>query len=101
MTTAESVVDVLHGELNFLYFAGRERLRLFKTMAEFSAKGFAAHQLLVSRHGKRGWRNIAAGLTFVLWPTLVELAVGVVGRIHVNEFHVPIGVCSCRRNEEA
>src|SRR5580698_7340704 len=43
MAAAKSVVHVLHCEGHFLDLAGDERLRRFKTVAEFSAEWFSAH----------------------------------------------------------
>src|SRR5580658_2352752 len=52
MAAAKSVVHVLHREGYFLDLAGCERFRSFKTVAEFSAEWFSAHELLISAHGE-------------------------------------------------
>src|SRR3984957_3559094 len=53
-----SMVHVLHMEIDFFYFAGRERLRLLETMAKLSPERLAAHQLLISTHIERWGRHV-------------------------------------------
>ncbi len=49
MTALESVIHVLHGEVDFFNLVGSERLGLFETVAEFSAEGFAVVAIGVER----------------------------------------------------
>src|ERR1035438_6004161 len=94
------MVDVLHGEINFLDFPGREGFGLFETVAELPPERLAAHKLLIATHRERGWRNIGSRLVFVFGFGLIELAVGIVGGIDVDHFYVPVGIRSRRRNEK-
>src|SRR5262245_39342258 len=48
VTRAEGVGDVGHGEGDAIRFAGLEGDGLFEALAEFTAEGFAAYQLLIA-----------------------------------------------------
>lgn len=90
VTATESVVNVLHYEVDLLDFAGREGFGLCKAAAEFPAKRFAPHKLLMSTHRKRGRTNVGSRFVFLFGFGLVEFAVSIVGRIHIDQLHIPI-----------
>src|ERR1700746_3106449 len=99
MSTAKSMVGVLHGEVDLFHSAGRERFRLLEAVTKFSTEGFAPHQLLISTHGECGRGYVLSGFVAVFRPWRVLLVVRVVGRIDVNQFQVPTRVRASRRNE--
>ena len=100
VAAAEGVIDVWHGEVDLFDFSRRERLRLFKAVAEFSAEWLASHQLLISPH-----RELRAGTSFRVCLGLpvgvILLAVRVISRIHVDQLHVPIGIRAAGRYEKS
>src|SRR5579864_3264793 len=100
MSAAERVIDILHGEVNLFHLAWRKRFWLFKAVAEFSPEGLAANKLLISTHGKCWRTNIGAGLVPVFRLLSIQLAFGIIRRIHVNQLHIPIGVRATSRDEQ-
>src|SRR5205085_2102851 len=100
MATAEGVVHVRHCEVDLLNLAGSECLRLFETVSKFPPERLAAHQLLVSAHGERWWWNVGRRLVRVFWLHLVQFAIRIIRRIHIDQFHIPIGVSARSRNEK-
>ena len=79
MAVAEGVVDVGQIEIERGGLIGDERFRLFELVAEFSAEGFAANQLLVAAHFE----------VFRVW-----IRIGIVHRVNVDQFHIEIGICA-------
>ena len=84
----------------FFNLAGGEGLWLFEAVAKLSAEWLATHQLLISTHGESRRRHVVSRLVIVFRPGLIELAVGIIGGIHVDQFHIPIGIRSAGRNEK-
>ena len=99
MSALEGVIHVLHGENYFFNFVGRKGLGLFETMAEFSAEGFAANELLIAAHDE-GRRSNVGGPGGGIGARSIELAFRIIRRVDVDEFYVPIGISAGGGNEK-
>ena len=99
VAAAEGVVHIRHGETDFLDLARCKRLRLLEAVAELAAKGLATHQLLISAEADFGRRNIGL-LAPLLAFRLGRFGLGIVRRIHVDEFHIKIGIGAAGGNEQ-
>ena len=101
VATAEGMVHVLERGVDLFHFAGSEGFGLFEAVAELAAEGLAAHELLISAHGEWWRRHVVSGPVDVFWTGRVQLAVGIVGGIDVDELHIEVRICSAGRNEKS
>src|ERR1035437_6400431 len=77
VSTAESMQNVGHTELNLADLAWLEGFRLFEAVPELAAEDIATHKLLITSHVDMG---------------RVWVRVGKVPGINIDEFDDPIGV---------
>src|SRR5215469_5574986 len=101
MSAPEGMIDVLHREVDFFYFARCEGIWRFKAVPELSSERLSPHQLLIPAHGEGRHRDIFARLVAVFWTSSILHAIWKVRWIHVDQLYVKVRIRSTGRNEQA